>query len=281
MAEGALVALGGGDVRLVDDDEVDVVRLQLGEQVVEVLAGAERVEVGHQDVGVEQLIAGDVADRAVVPVQHPHRRGWTAGNQRSAWQAVEDVQRVAVVQRPVEGAADHRAGRDDHHPSPREPETGEHAERGLAGAHRHDRSVVATLGVVVGESAEGLGLAVTQGLAVDLLASEVEVVGCHGRVGGLGDSEQRVGVHVVRRGDLRVVDDEAAEQRIVEQQLLELLDASRRLEADRVIREPDDRAPGGVEVVLAEAVVGELQPVGVEGEASSSTASSRRSPATS
>ena len=54
-------------------------------------------------------LAGDVADRAVVAVEGPHRGRPAAGDERTAGQAVEDVADGLVVEGAVERAADDAA----------------------------------------------------------------------------------------------------------------------------------------------------------------------------
>ena len=57
--EKPLVRLGGGDMSLINHDEVDVVGSKFGQEIVRYVASAERVKVRHDDVGAEQLLSGD------------------------------------------------------------------------------------------------------------------------------------------------------------------------------------------------------------------------------
>lgn len=68
------------------------------------------------------------------------------------------------------------------------------------------------------------------------------------------------------RAHVRVLDDKPRHERVVAQVLLERLHAPRRLVADRVVGEAHDRAAGGMKIVLAEPVIGELDAIGVIGE---------------
>jgi hypothetical protein len=53
MTEGPLIGLGRRDVGLVHDDQVDIVGLELRQEVIGIIPGAQRVEVRDQDIGVE------------------------------------------------------------------------------------------------------------------------------------------------------------------------------------------------------------------------------------
>src|SRR4029453_5499858 len=108
-----LVGLGRGDMSLVDDHDVDVAGCELGQQVVGVLAGAEGVEVGDDDVGAQQLFPCDGADGARLRVEGQDLWGSAAGDKGAAGQAVEDVADGLVVEGSVEGAADDRPWGDD------------------------------------------------------------------------------------------------------------------------------------------------------------------------
>ena len=180
LPEQPLVGLRGGDVGLVDHDEVDVLRGQLAEQVVGVLAGAQGVEVGHDDVGGQQSLPRDPPDGALLPIEGEYCRGPTARDQRPTREVVEDVAGLGVVECRVEGAPDDAAGRDDEGPPAGEAETGHHPQRSLPGAHRHDaRRVLASAAVVVGQGAERLLLAAPQRQVIQLVPDQVEVAVRH------------------------------------------------------------------------------------------------------
>ena len=75
---------------------------------------------------------------------------------------------------------------------------------------------------------------------------------------------ERVGVHVVGTGHLRVGNDERREASVERQHRLQAARHSAASQADGVVGESDDDTPGSVEVVLAHAVVAERVAIAVE-----------------
>ena len=98
--------------------------LQLGQQIVGVLAGPERVEVGDDTSAASSSsrVTSRIGPLLAVEVLTCGRR--TTGDQRPARQAIEDVADGLVVEGAVESAADDAAGRDDHRPPLGECERG-------------------------------------------------------------------------------------------------------------------------------------------------------------
>ena len=169
MLEEPLVRLGGGDMSLIDHDEVDVVGPEFGQEIVRVVASAERVKVRHDDVGAEQLLAGDSLDGAILAVERQHLGRRHARDEGTAREPVENVAQRLVVKGLVEGSPDHAPRSNHHGPAPGEGEAGHDPEGGLAGTDRHDASRPSPAGpVVVGQRGECLGLALAQRRDVQL-----------------------------------------------------------------------------------------------------------------
>ena len=157
MLEEPLVRLGGGDMSLIDHDEVDVVGSKLGQEIVGVVASAERVEVRHDDVGAEQLLSGDSLDGAIISIERQHLRRWHTRDEGTARQPIENVAQRLVVEGLVEGSPDHAPRSNHHGPAPGEGEAGHDPKGRLAGTDRHDASRPGPAGpVVVGQRGECL-----------------------------------------------------------------------------------------------------------------------------
>ncbi len=55
MVKRALIGVRGGDVRLVHDDEIDILSRELGQNILRISAGPERLKVGDDDLGGQKI----------------------------------------------------------------------------------------------------------------------------------------------------------------------------------------------------------------------------------
>jgi len=69
-------------VRFIYDDEIDIVGKQLSKEIVRIVTGAKRVKIRDDDIGADELISSDVADRAVRTVERLHVWRATSGDEQ-------------------------------------------------------------------------------------------------------------------------------------------------------------------------------------------------------
>lgn len=262
--EAPLIRVRGRDMRLVDDDQVDVLGAELCEQTIGSRAIAQGVKIGDDEVGAEKFVAGHVADGAGARIQGEGDRGRHPRDQRAAGKPVQRVSRSVYVQRAVERAADDGARRQDEDAPLGIRYRRGHAQRGLARANGHDaRRVLAPLAVVVENGRESLDLAISQGLPTEHSAcGREEPPERHGATVRRGERLQSSNPEVgpLDHGGAR---EQRAEPRVSPERRLELIDAARGGIADRIVREAEHDPAVGLKVVLAQAIVREHPPVPV------------------